>query len=259
MIEIRKENCKICRKCTSVCPCGLIEMKEGQVHIKDKATRLCMNCGHCQAVCRFEAILLEGEPSRAIPKEAEVSFESVKALIESNRSIRRFKDEMVPKAHIEEIIRTLDCTASAKNKQAIHYIVISSKEKVQEISNISVDFIKEAGIAPEVIRSIEILRNPITVDAPHILLAYAKNDSILPEVDSVIKVASAALMMHSEGIGSCYLGYLQGFVNNSEALRSHLGLNSDENVYCAIAFGYNDNEVYTEIPYRKPSNIRFIE
>lgn len=255
MIEIINNSCIGCGKCTRVCPTNILEIIDEKAVVKKG---LCLECGHCQGICPANAVLVNGEFADEYDVKLKASFKDVKTLIKTNRSVRNFKEELVSKEIINDIIGATDFTGSAKNEQAIKWIVVSTKEKVKEVSDLSVEFIKKANITPEVLVSIDTFRNPITLDAPHLLIAYAEKDSIFPTVDSIIKVVSAELMMHSAEIGSCHLGYLINFINNSKELKSYLGLTENQMVYGALGFGYYSKEVYPHIPARKKSHIKYI-
>lgn len=75
--------------------------------------------------------------------------------------------------------------------------------------------------------------------------------------DCVIKLTLASLLMHSQGIGSCFLGFIDEFVNSDPTFKEALGMTATEKVYGALGFGYNNNEVYKKIPTRKKAEVSF--
>ncbi len=256
MIKVLNERCICCEKCVRHCPSGIISINENKACITDFEN--CLECGHCQAVCNSNAIILNDILEENENARQNVTYEDLKDLIKSNRSIRKFKDCLVEKDKIKDILRTLDYTASAKNEQPVKWIVVSGKEKVDEISNLAINFVKNNNLDPELLNFIKSVRNPITVDAPHLLIAYANKNSVKPYDDCMIKMSLASTLMHSCGIGSCYLGYLSGFINVCPELKAYLNLEKTHRVFSAIGFGYNDNEIYSKIPTRKNADIRFI-
>ena len=255
MIEIIKESCIGCGKCTKICPTNILKLEDKKAIL---VKGMCLECGHCQAICPANSILLNGEFPDEYNSKLNMSYGDVKTLIKTNRSIRKFKDELVSQEKISDIIRATDFTGSAKNEQAIKWVVVSGIEKVNKVSDLSIDFIKKNNVSPEVLVTIEKFRNPVTLDAPHLLIAYANKGTIFPTIDGVIKTVSAELMMHSSGIGSCHLGYLINFVNNSKELKNYLGLSQDDMGYGALGFGYYSKEVYPHIPSRKRSEVKYI-
>lgn len=216
----------------------------------------CIDCGHCQGICSVEAITMNDVLETLRDVEKNVSYDDLKNLVESNRSIRIFKDEEVNKSEIEEILRILDYSASAKNEQPVKWIVVSGKEKVQEISDLCTK-----NLPPEhpLHMYIETFRNPITVSATHLLIAYADEEFHKGHDDCIIKLTLASLLMHSKDVGSCFLGFLDEFINSDPSFKERLGLKSTEKVYGALGFGYNNNEVYKKIPTRKQAEVLFWE
>lgn len=252
MIEVTKELCVGCGACVRVCPTALLKIKENKAKPVHK---LCMECGHCQGVCPTDAILfknIKGTPRSIAPKP---TFSELQNLIESNRSIRFYQDKLVEQDQIKTLLRVLDHSASAKNNQLVEWIVVSGKEKVQEISDLVT---KNLPPDHEVLTTIKRIRNPITCSAPHLLIAYTNDKSVKGYDDCVIKTTLATMLMHSEGIGSCFLGYLTGFINAIPEVKAHLGLQDNETVYSALSFGYHHKEDYKKIPVRGEAPIRFL-
>ncbi len=256
MIQILTNQCVGCGMCATHCPNNIISICDKKAIITH--TMGCLECGHCQGVCSFNAIQLNNCTELNASARNCVDYADLKDLIKSNRSIRKFKNCLVERRKIEDILRTLDYTASAKNEQPVKWIVVSGKEQVNEISKLAVTFIEKNNLDPKLLEYMREIRNPITVDAPHLLIAYANKDSIKPYDDCMIKTSMATLLMHSCGIGACFLGYLSSYINVCPELKTYLGLKASHHVYSAIGFGYNDNEVYTKIPTRKPADITFM-
>lgn len=251
MIQISNEKCIGCGSCKKVCPMAVISMNEKKAVTVHED---CIDCGHCQGICPVAAITLNHVEETLRDAKKEVSFTDLQNLIESNRSIRIFKDQEVDKSEIATILRTLDYSASAKNEQPVKWIVVSSKANVEKISDLCTK-----NLPPEhpLHGYIATFPNPITVSAPHLLIAVADESFHKGHDDCVIKLTLASLLMHSKGIGSCFLGFLDDFINNDPAFKETLGLGATDKVYGALGFGYNNNEVYKKIPTRKEADVLY--
>lgn len=253
MIEIQSTHCCGCGLCSAVCPKGLIGV-EGHMAVLQHHD--CMNCGHCQSICPQNAITLNGDSSPLQEVREPVEFSEVKHLIQSNRSIRFYDNEPVPAEKIEEILRVLDYSASAKNNQLVSWIVVSGMEKIQQFSLLCESLLPEDH---EVHQTIATIRNPITVNAPHLLIACSDKRAVKGADDCLIKTTHATMLMHSQGIGSCFLGYLVGFLQQYPQLRECLSIEDHLCVHSALGFGYHSEEIYHKIPSRKKANITFLE
>lgn len=258
MIQISSDSCTGCSQCTIACPCRLISMKDNKAEGASYLPKFCFSCGHCQAVCPASAITVNGACAEgAIPNVGDM-YAQVKNLIQSNRSVRKYKNDPIPKEKLLDIIHTLDYTASAKNQQTIQYILVTNQAKIREFSDMCVAHLQQTKQYPEVIMSIKNNINPITGDAPYLLLAYAKKSSMFPSIDATLKMENARMLMYASGIHSCYLGYCIGFVNAIPSLKEYFGIASNEELYCAISFGYSD-EAYRNVPARTENAVRFID
>lgn len=259
MISIAEDKCVGCATCKKVCIANIIVIVDKKAQLKTGREHDCLHCGHCQSICPKDAIEMPEAMGTASPAKQELSFESLSHLAESNRSIRNFTPELVAKEKLTAMIRTLDYTASSKNLQPISWIVVSGKEKVAEVSNLACAYLEEKQKFGFLLKAIAKGVNPITVNASHLLIAVADKNIPTAFGDAMIKTSLARLLLHSDGIGSCYLGFLEAFCQDSPALQAHFGLSSEEKVLSIMAFGYNDNEVYTKVPGRKKSPVRFLE
>lgn len=55
------DNCKNCKQCIPVCPVGCFTLEDGKVNLNDG---LCLGCGVCQRVCKFDALSMEKRDKR---------------------------------------------------------------------------------------------------------------------------------------------------------------------------------------------------
>ena len=53
-VELDKDKCTGCKKCTEVCPRGVFIMREATAEIVDRD--LCIECGACRQNCTFGAL-----------------------------------------------------------------------------------------------------------------------------------------------------------------------------------------------------------
>ena len=58
-IEIDREKCIGCGRCTSVCPVGMYEIKNGKAHVKEGMESKCLICRACEANCPVGAISIK--------------------------------------------------------------------------------------------------------------------------------------------------------------------------------------------------------
>ena len=136
MITIHENLCVRCGACANICMCGNISMsQEGPV----AKNAVCIECGHCTAVCPENAIEVNGydasdvEPYRPNILDAQTLLQAIR----QRRSMRRFTDQKVSRAQIEQLIQAGRFSASAKNRQDVRYIVLDAD--AQEVRRMAWD------------------------------------------------------------------------------------------------------------------------
>lgn len=65
-IKIYLDKCTGCGNCVSVCPFGLLEVKNDKVQLKEG----CTLCGACQESCAYEAIFIEALPETGLVSDS---------------------------------------------------------------------------------------------------------------------------------------------------------------------------------------------
>jgi len=111
---IDREKCKRDGICAETCPMGLIEQEnDASFPIpEDDAENLCVECGHCVAVCPHGALSLKPiTPEQCPPVRREwlLSPEQAEHFLRSRRSIRAYKDKPVDKELITRLIEIARC------------------------------------------------------------------------------------------------------------------------------------------------------
>ena len=122
------------------------------------------------------------------------------------------------------------------------------------------DNVRKTGNSPEILSEYEIGNNVVMGTAPVILLAYGRNNAISPETDVAIAMTTAELYLQSEGIGTCWAGYLKRFCNSIPEIQQLLPELPDNNsFYGAFMMGYPQHEEYLHVPERvKRADIKWV-
>lgn len=258
MFDLNKEICIQCGECARVCPFTCITMENGYPVMPLKKQKHCVKCLHCAAICPTQALTFPGMPCMEIRHEGDASTiqKDMKNLIITRRSIRNFKKEIIPMATIENMIRTTDFAPSAKNQHPQRWIVVHNPDMSVKVMNLVVEWVQNKHISMEIISQLEVGKNIVTMNAPHLIYGIApKEGTFNGYADTIIAMRDLELMMHSEGIGSCWAGYLGRITDASLEIRALLGIQEGEKVHGALAFGYPDKEIYRRLPYKEKSPI----
>lgn len=263
MLKVNEKKCVRCYKCLSVCPFTVLEKKENGVPglVQGKT---CLQCMHCASICPVKAYENDGEPAvmdqRIDLLNKEFKEDLVKHIMR-RRSIRHFTNEPVDKDVIMKVLDIASWAPSAKNQHPTKYIVVTSKDTINKMMEIILDYVKKTGISPEVVTEYESGNNVVMGEASTLLIAYARDNAVNPPGDTYISMTTAELLFQSQGIGTCWCGYLTRFLNAIPELKELLPQIPEGNsFYASFMMGYPKDEEYIHIPIRvKSADINWVE
>lgn len=261
MIKVNRDVCIQCMTCVTECPFTVLE--ESEEGIRNIEGKRCIDCMHCGAVCPTEAITYNGEPSilsDELPVISEDFHKDLKNHILLRRSYRHFTEEQVPRSIIEEALELASWAPSAKNQHTTKWIIIESRDVMDKIMALILDFVKETGVSPEIAKEMEIGNNVVMGTSTSLLLAYADDKSISPETDTAIAMTTAELYLQAKGVGTCWAGYLKRMANTIPGIKELLPeLPENHSFYGAFMVGYPEGNPYLHIPQRfKRADIEWV-
>ena len=247
-LHVNKEKCTECGACVEVCPASLIRIeKDGPRAVGPRA---CIACGHCVAVCPVEALDNDQAPlAKQVPlKGTGLDAGAAAVFMRSRRSIRRYKDEKVPRETLLQILDVARFASTGGNTQGLSYLVISDKEKLGKISAATVDWM-EAEVAKGSERAPYfegIVKNARTTgkdvilrDAPHLIVAMCDKEFPRGPENAHFALAYAELFAPTVGVGTCWAGLFQGCAfSNYAPLLAALDLPAGKKVAGGLMAGY---------------------
>ena len=183
--------------------------------------------------------------------ETESSNDAVTELMMSSRSIRNYKDSLINKETLDEILKCGVNAPNGKNLQAYEIRVLSPAL----IDSITSAVVKDN---PQ-IGEREGFKN-IFVDAPCVLSIAYDTTYDMSQVDCGLLGENIILSAWSKGIGSCCLGSSARWIKDSPSAKPYLdkiGFSKGYELLYCIALGYPD-----ETPEAKPrtmDKIKYME
>ncbi|MCD6223249.1 MAG: nitroreductase [Thermoplasmata archaeon] len=173
--------------------------------------------------------------------------------IKERRSIRRFKDDGIPKEIIEEIIEAARYAPSPENRQPWRFIVVTNKHRIKELSNEVKKQIKKIlknkwrwkRKYPELKENDLLLflravanssKDIIFYNAPAVIFIITKPLTFNTEACSCA-AQNIMLAAWSLGIGTCWIGFAK-FLEQDEDAMEELGVPSGYTIAACIAMGY---------------------
>jgi nitroreductase/NAD-dependent dihydropyrimidine dehydrogenase PreA subunit len=273
LFMIDKAKCRGDGKCALVCPVQIIGMDEkaGVPYPIEGAEELCINCGHCMAVCPPGALSLKTmspQDCLALKEGWKLSPEKIESLFKGRRSIRNYKDQSVDQKIIEKIIDISRYAPSGINRQPVLWEVISGKENIRQLCEAVINWMRRlieekspmaASLRFEnIVSAQEKGADRICRNAPHVILAYSVKDEPTGAQACTIALTYFELAALSFGLGACWAGYVSIAMNMSEEARKFAGLSSRAACHGAMMLGFPKYD-YHRIPQRNSPNIRWRE
>ena len=264
--------CSQCGLCADICPLYIFEMnsESGYPGIIAEKDRLCTACGHCEAVCPVNAI----EISSPLLQRADIPLlrhpidpELIRSYFAGRRSIRKYKNDAVPRAQLDKLLDIARYASSAVNRQPVKWVVVQTREKVAQTAAMVIDWgrrmVQEnSPIASRLhftnlVASWENGKDPICRKSPHLVIAYSHKDDMTSIADATIALAHLELAAPSLGLGACWAGYVNVAMSQSPALRAELGIPEDCLNRGSMMLGYPAYS-YARIPKKNKAEISWI-
>ena len=227
----------------------------------------CVRCGHCVSVCRAGALaltFLSRRDLRPIASGHPIAAEEVEQLLQARRSIRVYRDKLVPRALIERVLDTARFAPSGVNRQPVAWTVLSGSDAVHKLSAGVLEWaaslvaqkhpLAERFAFARFLTAWEKGEDPILRHAPHVVLAHTPAADPTGPGAATIAVTYFQLAAAALGLGTCWAGYLQIALSMSPAVAKLAGIPEGRQAHAATMFGYAKHE-YVAIPPRKPLDV----
>lgn len=248
---VSDRRCTRCGLCAKDCPAEIIEQSGKALPlIKPEQEEECLQCQHCLAICPPGAIAILGKnPANSLPvtPDALPRFEQMLRLVRSRRSVRKYRDENVAPAVIDQLLAALANVPTGVNARELTFNVIADKAVMQRFREQALETLaaaETAGLVPERFAFIQGLgeayaqkgEDMILRGAPHVLIVSAPPDAPCAVQDVALALAYFELLAQSAGLGTVWCGLLVLLLETLPELKPQLGLPADH-VYYPMLFG----------------------
>ncbi|HWC64123.1 MAG TPA: nitroreductase family protein [Rhizomicrobium sp.] len=166
-------------------------------------------------------------------------------VIRRRRAVRDYKSDPVPSALVRQLISAACWAPSAMNEQPWHYTVVTDPELMNEISRQAKNaMLKNLGTVPRPDHFQDLLNDPhynIFYNAPMLVVISAPAARPWCVEDCAMAAENMMLAAFEHGLGSCWIGFAQTWLNSAEGLRA-LGLPRTQRVVAPIILGFPKSE-----------------
>ena len=265
------DRCTRCGLCIDICSRkALSSDDEGGPALTAEGLQLCNACGHCTAICPVDAITppkCNGERAMELPAVPDIDFAQAKRFILSNRSMRKYKRNPVPREEILELLEVARKAPSASNMQTLRWLVMSDRKKLDTFTALNMEwFDKMARNDPAMAARYNVDRlmarykngeDVILRGAPNAVLVITDKNVPWALTDAAVALTYFILAAHSRNIGSAWCGFGLRAMEAYPPMREFMGLDDSSVVQAMAFFGYPDAS-YRAVPPRKPLNVTWV-
>ncbi|MFC1523669.1 nitroreductase family protein [Thermodesulfobacteriota bacterium] len=272
MVQFRidEDLCTQCGECEAECPSGVISMEEYPTMTNEEG---CYRCQHCLAICPEGAVSVLGrDPGASISLEGNLPDPAkLETLIKARRSVRRYTDQDLSPALIDELLEIACHAPTGVNAQAVLFTVVRERavmNTLREEVMAKLTKIVDAGTLPDdlvgqyigyaVHAWQEEGKDIIFRGAPHLLVTSAPKDAPCPVQDTHIALTTFQLMAHARGVGTVWDGMFMMALALCPELTTRLGIPDDHVVGYAMAFGEPAMEYHRTVQ-RGPARVNNVQ
>ena len=166
--------------------------------------------------------------------------------IETRRSVRSYKPDMIPQDILDQIIKAGTYAATGKNHQSPIIIAVTNKEVRDRLSKINAEIMGTK-------------MDPF-YGAPVVLIVLAEKQFPTYVYDGSLVIGNMMLAAHSLGIGSCWIHRAKQEFERDEYkdLLKSIGIEGDYEGIGHCILGYTDGEEPAPAP-RKDNYVYYIK
>ena len=250
MITVNREACIGCGQCVHVCPFTVLKMDEEKKAVN--TGKPCILCMHCAAICPKGAITYQGQSAVTEPVSplSPQCADNLRQLVYQRRSYRKFLPKPIPEEILQEALDAAMMAPSAKNQHPTKWIIVEQSSIQEQLMDHILRHCKEKQISPELFVERESINNPVIGNNATLIIGIGRDNAINANLDTAIAMTTADLMLQSRGIGTCWAGYLNRYINDIPACRELLQIPEGYHACGSLLAGCPDQVPYRYIPAR---------
>ena len=158
----------------------------------------------------------------------------------SRHSVRKFKDKIIPREVICDIVRDALYCPSACNRQPFKVYFSEDREKIAEIIKCVPDTFISGGFHDcLIVTSDRGLMNSMEIDDQEY-------------INGGIFLGYLVMSVHAHGLGSCLFQCLRSSVAKQDKIRRTFGISESEAIVCCMGIGELEDSVNCACSQRRP-------
>jgi len=248
--KVDQSKCTKCGECVADCVAGIIAMGEDGPEIPAEKEGGCYKCQHCLAVCPTGAVSIFGlSPAKSQPRAGLATPQQLAALMKMRRSVRRYREENVEPALIQDLLEVAFHAPTGVNNRQVLFTVVDDRAKMTklraEIMQGLGRLVREDALPAGFERFKGIVDaweekgvDVIFRNAPHIVIASTPQQAPTPLADCLIALSYFELYAQANGVGTVWAGLAKyAIADLLPQTRKTLGIPDDHLIGYVVIFG----------------------
>lgn len=161
--------------------------------------------------------------------------------IRGRRAVREYQSYPVAASALQKLISAASWAPSAMNEQPWQFTVVTDTSLLDKISaGAKAWMLRSVAVMPRAEHFRDLLSDPhfhIFYHAPALIVISAHTENRWCVEDCALAAQNIMLAAQDRGLGSCWIGFAQDWLNNREQL-DELGLPANSRVVAPIVVGY---------------------
>lgn len=250
--KVDKTKCIKCAQCVKDCvSCALDFDENNEIYMKNPLQ--CIKCQHCLAICPTGAISILDKNPQNSSEIKQINPDDILNLIQSRRSVRKYKKVNVSKDIIEKLKTMLNYTPTGCNNHNLHFSFIEDIEVMDDFRNkvnaklISILNKKPFQFLADKLKKFQKYKDLMTQgedvifrDAPHLVVVSAPVNSPCPNQDGIIALSYFELYAASLGLGTLWCGFAYYVLKLMGEFCEYLQIPKGYIPIYVMLFGYSD-------------------
>lgn len=179
--------------------------------------------------------------------------------IRGRRSVRAYKNELVPVEKIESVLEAGVWAATGMNRQPWRFIVIEDKGVIKFVSDETKKAVRET--MPVIAKRFETEEDVICYNAPVLILICTEVEQTFGSIylrDSVLAAQNMFLKAHELGLGACYMGWIDLMNQSHPEVLKKAGVPDGFEMKVPLILGYPKGKL-GEGKRNKPNVLKWVK
>lgn len=268
VINVDGEKCKSCGLCIQDCFVSCLQFGEDNIpEYVPNGNQMCLACQHCLVVCSTGAFSIGNINPDDLDQPSFVDDEDMLSMIKSRRSVRRYRKKSVPEDKIEKIKEMLSYPPTGGNLDNLHFSIVASKEKMDEIRKVTYDAISSLdegsplyNMKPMVEASLAAGKDIVYQSAPAMIACAVNMNKVAAgceTVDPIIALSYFELYAQSFGLGTLWDDFATIVASQIPEVHSMLEIPEEYTLSFVIVFGMPAVK-YSKVPDKNRHSFKIL-